>query len=193
MPHEMIETGRAPSPEWWQTYGTCSFSRRTVIEQGQNPYRITSLKRSDAEAALREIRRSLEGPPRDRLLAWLSELYLKTARPGSNDEDFKARLQIYARDLAGFPADIVLEAIRDWRGTFFPAFTELAVKIETDRRLAERRTRIEALELFLAGRQDEKPKGKPVTPEFIATLRAKYRSPVQNVSLKPFPQEGGRP
>lgn len=176
MTQELATTESRNSPESWRTYGTCCFNRRTVIEGDQNPYRITSQNREDAVSALREARGWLAGAPREKLLSALSELYLKTAKAGAGDEDFRARMQIYARDLADYPADVTLETIRHWRSTFFPTFAEIADAIERDWRIGERRTRVRALESFLAGKQDEKPKGPRVTSDYIVEMRRRYRT-----------------
>jgi len=145
-----------------------------VIEGGQNPYRISSGSPEDVEAAARETRQWLAPAPREKLLALLSELYLKTAKVGASDEDFRARMEVYARCLSAYPADVACETLRGWRSTFFPTWDELASAIEGDRRISERRLRLDAFERFLCGKQDEKPKGNPVDANFIDEMKKKY-------------------
>lgn len=163
------------SPESWRTFGTCSITRRTVIEEDQNPLQITASYRSDAEAALREAFRWLQPLSREAALGLLSQLYLKTVRAGTTDEDFRARIAIYARELERYPADIAKDAINGWRGQFFPTWGELAMSIEADRRIAQRRRVVDALEEFLVPKAEPVKTGKPVDDEFIEKMRAKYR------------------
>ena len=97
---------------------------------------------------------------RDDAFTLLGALDLKTGKARPTDEDFAARLAIYARDMMAYPADIAGNAIRTWRGTFFPSWHELASAIESDRRLRDRRLRIAALEAFLTS----PPTKPPMTP-----------------------------
>lgn len=108
-------------------------------------------------------------------LSLLSQLYLKTVRAGSTDEDFKARMKIYARELERYPADIARDAIQGWRGQFFPTWGELAAVIEADNRLGRRKNVILALEEFIRG--DVKPEREVKRPDasFIEQMRQKYR------------------
>lgn len=90
-----------------------------------------------------------------RLIGLLGELYLKTIRRGEGDVDREGLFRIYARDLSFFPGDVVADAIRNYRGKYFPALIELQDSIEKDRRISERRLRIEALRAFLNGEQQD--------------------------------------
>lgn len=135
---------------------------------------ITASCRSDAEAALREAFLWLQPLTREAALGLLSQLYLKTVRAGTTDEDFRARISIYARELERYPADIAKDAINGWRGQFFPTWGELALLIEADRRLGQRRLVIEALEEFLVPKAEPIKQGKPVDDTFIKKMREKY-------------------
>ena len=143
------------------------------MEQDQNPYRIESSSRADAEAALREAQNWLSPLPWDRLVKLLGELYLKTARRSEEDFDRDALFSLYGRALSAYPGDVVRDAINGYRGKFFPALVELQDEISTDRRIRERRLRIEALRAFLNGDQGEKPI-KRCTPEQLEQIKKKY-------------------
>lgn len=82
---------------------------------------------------------------------------------------------LYARELSAFPADRVLEAIRNYRGTFFPALDEIRGPLERDEIIRDRRQRLAALEAFVAGAIP--PPVKRVTAEQAAAIRAKYGRP----------------
>lgn len=182
-----LETENRHSPESWRTYGKCSIGRRMVTLTGENPITVSSPVRSDVEAALRECRQWLAPAPRERILAWLSELYLKTVRAASSDDDFKARLEIYARELARFPADVVCDVLQRWRGNFFPTWAELADALERDRRLIVRTQIASALTEFLRSPPGAARKGNPVTADFIESTRRKYgfdRKPEHHVATE---------
>ena len=148
-----------------------------MTEAGQNPYTAEGSSKSDAEAAASEIRHWLRPLPTERLVTLLAELYLKTGRRNETDADREALFRVYARDLQTYPGDVVQDAIRGYRGKYFPAFDELRQSVESDRRIFERRQRLRAIVDFLDGRQSrrEKPKGPSITPEFIDKMKEKYK------------------
>ena len=148
---------------------------RTVIEQGANPIQVSQGSKTDAEAALYEARAWSTPLTLEASLSLLSQLYLKTVRAGSTDEDFKARMKIYARELERYPADIARDAIQGWRGQFFPTWGELAAVIEADNRLGRRRNVIAAFEEYIRG--DANPARRIERPDasFIERMKQKYR------------------
>lgn len=79
----------------------------------------------------------------------VSELYLLCARANERDEDRVAVVTLYAEKLRQWPGDLAIDAIRGWRGKFFPALPELEQHITGDSRLRERRLRMQALKAFV--------------------------------------------
>lgn len=70
----------------------------------------------------------------------------RTARRRSEDGDWDVELDSLVDDLAPYPADMVIDVLRDWRRTekWWPLFSELAAQL--DRKVARRRAIIRALE-----------------------------------------------
>lgn len=70
----------------------------------------------------------------------------RTARRRSEDGDWDLELDSLVDDMAPYPADMVLDVLREWRRTekWWPTFEELAARL--DRRVARRRAIIRALE-----------------------------------------------
>ena len=134
--------------------------------QGENPYRVSG-SRDDAAFALDEARRWLKPLPEKDLRQELAALDVKTAKRGETQKELRLRLEIFTAELRKYPGDVVRDALRGWRGVFFPAWAELRDAIEGDRRALERRQRIAALEAFLNPAPAE-PIGEPPTEEQIA-------------------------
>jgi len=108
------------------------------------------------------VYRQLCAPLDDRDLAVeLTLLREKTVRRNEQETDWKLTLEVWAEDLAPYPADIVLWALRFWRRNerFFPVGNDLQRLIEP--KVIERRALMEALEKLatpaevLHGRGDE--------------------------------------
>lgn len=142
---------------------------------GQSPYQISGDK-SAAEAALIKAKAWMVPAETKTTLTLLGELYLKTAKPGSSDEDFRARLNVYARGLAKFPADISSDIVRKWRGKFFPTYDELIEACESDPRWRDRCVRIRALREYLE--REAEPSRPRITPDRLEAIKrqvdAKY-------------------
>lgn len=126
---------------------------------------------SDARQALVEAQRWLGPAVEETLQRALGELYIRTARRAEEAAERKALLRLYARELSALPGDLVLEAIRAYRGTFFPALDELRGPVERSGRLRERRLKIAAIREFLNA-PEEKPVRRAPTDEQRAKMRA---------------------
>lgn len=135
---------------------------------GQSPYQISGDK-SAVEAALIKARAWMVPAETKTTLTLLGELFLKTAKPGSSDEDFRARLNVYARGLAKFPADISTDIVRKWRGKFFPTYDELMEACENDPRWRDRCVRIRALREHLE--REETPPRPRIDPSRLDEIK----------------------
>lgn len=134
---------------------------------------MTSPSLEDARSALAEAEGWLRPASMEALARVLGELYLRTARRAEESIDRQAVVMLYARELMAYPRDIALDAIRRYRGKFFPALDELREPIERDARLLERRQRIAALKAFVASWGMVPPKSANPPTE---TQRAKVRA-----------------
>lgn len=90
-------------------------------------------------------------------------LHVKTLSQKAVAVDLELMLEIYLSELRAFPGDVVRDVLRAWSGKFFPARAELKRAITNDRRVSERKLRIDALKAFLSGEQLKEPKGLPPT------------------------------
>lgn len=157
---ELTKADQACPPEFWTSYGRLTLTRKTAVTQGENPIQVTGSK-EDARSALAEIDGWMKPAPDGKVIEWLSALFLKTVSQGMGDEDYRAKIKLYAAELRRFPADVVRDAIRNYRGDYFPTFNKLQEAIERDRRIHERMIRAKAVRAFLEG--EERPKGPPPT------------------------------
>ena len=130
--------------------------------QGENPFLISG-SRDDAQEAYIEARTWLRALPEKDLRHELLALHVKTVRANNGDMDLELTLEVYLAELKAYPGDVVRDVLRNWPGKFFPAWAELKDAITQDRRIRERRQRIEALGAFLDGRQPDEPERKPPT------------------------------
>lgn len=137
----------------------------------QGPLEATARSREDALSALDEATRWLLPASRADLVRTLGELYLHTVRRAEQSEDRKGLIALYTRELMAFPGDLALSAIRDYRGTFFPALEDLRRPIEQSSKLIARRNVVRALREFLES--DEEP-DRELSPEERAKVRASF-------------------
>ena len=146
------------------------------MDQGENPFQIVCTSRDDAEHALIEARRWLKPLPQQALRQELVKLHVKTASAKTGAVDLELTLEVYLDGLQAYPGDVVRDVLRNYPGTFFPAFAELKQAITTDKRIAGRLQRIDALEDFLDGnpKQTPKPRPAPIGNEIIMAMRRKY-------------------
>lgn len=76
----------------------------------------------------------LEPAPQVELDAWLAELALTTATRAEDSMDTDAKMRIYARKLAEYPADLVRATLQGWpktkNGTWWPKLAELIEQLE---------------------------------------------------------------
>jgi len=126
-----------------------------VIE-GENPLTIESDLRSEAEAALRDMRDSMGPACGEALMQALVALSVQTIHRTEINQDTDLTLEIYHRELLAFPGDVTLSVLKNWPGTFFPRSWEVKQKIISDRRVVKRRKIIRALEDFLSGAQEKR-------------------------------------
>lgn len=127
---------------------------------------MTSQSLEDARSALAEAEGWLRPASMEALARVLGELYLRTARRAEESIDRQAVVMLYARELTAYPRDIALDAIRRYRGKFFPALDELREPIERDARLIERRQRIAALKGLVENwRKPSMKKRGPITDD----------------------------
>jgi len=95
------------------------------------------------------------------LVGALSELYHTTARRPEDPEDGAAMMVLTARALEGYPGDIALGAIKNWRGIYFPVAEELRRRIEAMPAFRDRAAKIRALREFLDGGPSGAPRDIP--------------------------------
>lgn len=97
------------------------------------------------DAARRALAPWLAPTPRERAIAMLGELAVLTKRrEGDADLDDLA-LHVYAARVAQYPLDAVEDVLRNWAGTFWPAWAELQARL--DRKVRARRVFARALGL----------------------------------------------
>ena len=171
-----VQPAITPPADTWDSYGAVRFHRKTAMDQGENPFQIVCASRDDAEHALIEARRWLKPLPQQDLRQELVKLHVKTASAKSGAIDLELTLEVYLDGLQAYPGDVVRDVLRNYPGKFFPAFAELRQAITTDKRIAGRLQRIDALEDFLDGKPEQTPKPRPapIGSETIMAMRRKY-------------------
>lgn len=126
-----------------------------MTEQGQNPIEVVGDSLQNAQDALREAKSWCVGGVRQPITKALSELYLVTARPSEGAVDRTAMLAVLTEKLLAYPTDLVLAAIANYRGKFFPTLEDLRGPIESSfvyqRRLLVRAALQAAVERLTAG------------------------------------------
>ena len=68
----------------------------------------------------------------------ISGLYMVTARRSEETDDRIGLIETTSRMLARLPCDLVLKAIDDYRGVFFPKLDEIRLPIERSREYRQR-------------------------------------------------------
>jgi len=147
-------------------------SRKTVIELGENPIVVMADKKEDLLAAINDAKRWMTPALKEEIYPALGRLYIVSAKPNEQSEDFKAKFRFYACELENYPGDIVLNAIEEHRGKYFPALNELLDVITSDRRLRARRQQFDALNTCLENWDKSKRECKPVTLEQMQRMDA---------------------
>lgn len=137
-------------------------------------------------SALAELAVWLRPASMEALVIELSERYLASGRQAETGDDRKALIALYARKLRDYPADVALDAVRGWRGKFFPAFEELRDIILADRRLHVRRQKQSALRAYFDG--SDEPQGDPVTRAQIER-NARWAASAKGQAPAPLTQE----
>jgi len=103
---------------------------------------------TDLEAlgkALHSYERACLPAPEKALYQSLTLLKVKTKSAQASTDDIKFQMQIYARELQRYPADVALHVLKtqaDWE-TFWPAWAELRERLE--HYASRRQERLEAL------------------------------------------------
>lgn len=103
---------------------------------------------TDPEAAAKALlwyeRASLPAPE-SALWQSLTLLKVKSKSASSTTDDIKFQMQVFARELQAYPADVALHVVKtqgDWE-TFWPSWAELRERLE--QHSARRRERLQAL------------------------------------------------
>lgn len=78
-----------------------------------------------ADAWLAKVRSASTPAPQATVEAWLAELSVSVARRQEDQFSEALRMAVYAKALAGFPADVVKDALRPARWKFWPALSEV--------------------------------------------------------------------
>lgn len=104
--------------------------------------------KAERDQAIRLVSQSLRPAGPELAAKELGRLALLTKSRAEGDDDTKARLVVMADELANYPADVVLDALRYWARTekFFPAWAELRDLL--DRRVQRRKRLRAALQDF---------------------------------------------
>ena len=106
-------------------------TERVDKEYNLQGYRIGGLTKDEIDVAIQVINKYCEPlPPRD-LDELLGVLYVKTKQAKQDQSDLKAAIQIYARGLSEYPADIVREVLTKWgdNNIWWPSWSELKADI----------------------------------------------------------------
>lgn len=85
---------------------------------------------ADIEAALKVAQESLFPAPHEQIEAWLAELAVKTSRRKASEMGSELAVSVYANHLREYPADAVRHVLANYRGTWFPAWGELADRLD---------------------------------------------------------------
>ncbi len=102
-------------------------------------------------AAVEHHERAMMPAPQSDVLMALARLRAMTRAPQAGDDDLKFSLGVYAEELAAYPGDVVLSALKDWprRSMWWPSWHELRGGLED--LTVERRSRLEALRRLASG------------------------------------------
>lgn len=106
-------------------------------------YELTEQDGADPDAALQVVRKAMTPAPRDALIGWLAELSVQVAYRAQTEFNGELTLQVYARNLAAYPADVAKDVLADWpnRSKWWPAWHDLKERLDAKiqrRRVLER-------------------------------------------------------
>lgn len=136
-------------------------------------------------AALRVAQESLLPAPDELIEEWVAELSVKTVRRKESAAGSELALSVYREQLRQYPADAVRHVLFAYRGTWFPAWGELADALDE---FVEPRTMIrDRLAAMLAGKAHEP--SKPSAASRIEALRDELAG--LNRTLLRFPELAG--
>lgn len=141
-----------------------------MILPGENPIKVFGDSLEDAKEGAREAAAWCGSSPEAPIMKALSVLYLVKARPSEGTDDRMAVLSGMSALLKRYPKDLVLKAIEDHRGHFFPKIEELRGPIE---RSAAYRRRILVASAFreaVARIADQRPAASRISPEVRASV-----------------------
>lgn len=109
-----------------------TYDSRQVKDQRGNSETVffvkaASLRGSDqaAEAWLAKVRAASTSAPQALVEEWLAMLSVASVKRPDDQFSEALRMSVYAEALAGFPADVVKEALRPQRWKFWPALAEV--------------------------------------------------------------------
>lgn len=81
-------------------------------------------------AALADLRNFMTPATEDQAEAWLAEMSVTVAKRAGDDFTEELRLSVYASRLRDYPADIAKKVLREYSGTFWPSWGELAKSLD---------------------------------------------------------------
>ncbi len=136
-----------------------------VVRRG---WKASALSAEQIEEAQRKVAASMTPPEGRQIGLWIAELSVITARREDAPEIEELRMQAYSQRLAGYPADVVREAllVRGWK--FFPAWAEL--QEVCDRLVAGRRQIKDALDRAAAAQAERELRARALPTEGTVTL-----------------------
>lgn len=148
---------RSPPEKWTQRDGL-RLLQRTSIVTGQSPWMVECESEAAARKALDEALMWMSPASLKSLVDALNDLYMIALRRPEASDDQVAVVLLTARALETYPGDLALQAVRTYRGNFFPTAEELRLKIEAMPGLRERSAKIKALRYFIEHGPEPQPK-----------------------------------
>lgn len=120
---------------------------------------------------LRDLEYAMKPATEEEMTKELVRLSLMTKGAAREEGMAEMQLAAYIEELSAYPGDLMREVLRGWRGTFWPAWGELAA--ELDRRVAPRYARLHALRHAAEFTDDEE------TTELTDKERAAIRAEIE--------------
>jgi hypothetical protein len=132
-------------------------------------YAPITVSPEDRRSALELVDIALRPAPKSLILAELARLRLTTKARPECDDDLRMMAAVYAENIADYPSDVVVDALRNWARyeRFWPSWAELRKELEA---LVKRRRSLRAT---LARRSPQSR--DPVSPETEETAAARLR------------------
>ena len=142
-------------------------------------YQVGEHDGADLGGALETVRKAKAPADQGRMTGWLAELSVQVAFCAQTDFTTDLTLQVYARNLAEYPADVARDVLAEWpaRSKWWPTWHELKERL--DEKSRPRRV----LERELARRMREERSAEPeraydpTIAEGLSALAASLKSP----------------